>query len=94
MYKDITGTITETDAENEADRLFDEMPDGLPEELIARGWKLITRAPGRMFAVSAQWGCTSTKANIRDVITEAWGLVGFCEYVNRAHAEGRDVEID
>jgi hypothetical protein len=47
-----------------------------------------------MFAVSAQWGCTSTKANLKDVIAEAQSLVGFCEHVNRARAEGRDIEID
>ena len=94
MYTEITGTITAELAENETERLFDEPITDLPGNLLARGWKLIIRTPGRMFAVSTQWGGTGTKTNIEDVITEAWGLVGFCEYVNRARAEGRDVEID
>jgi hypothetical protein len=96
MYQDIQ-PITEADAHAETNRLFDEPNTpitDLPDELIARGWKLITRAPDRLFAVSKQWGCTSTKTNIEDVITEAWGLVGFCEYVNRARAQGLEVDAE
>ena len=59
----------------------------LPDELLAHGWKLIIRAPDRMFAVSEAWGCTSTKGNVNEVVAEAWGLVGFCEYINRKKAE-------
>lgn len=54
-----------------------------PEALTARGFKLVERAPDRLFAVSSAWGCTGTKTTIRDVVAEAWGLVGFIEYVNR-----------
>lgn len=59
----------------------------LPAELTARGWKLIIRAPDRMFAISEAWGCTGTKGTINEVVTEAWGLVQFCEYVNRQRVE-------
>ncbi len=59
----------------------------LPNELAARGFTLIVRAPDRLFAVSSAWGCTGTKATIRDVIAEAWGLIGFIEYVHRKRAE-------
>ena len=62
----------------------------LPEPLVARGWRLVIRAPGRMFAVSEAWGCTGTKAAIRDVIAEAWGLIGFVEYVNRERQNNAD----
>jgi hypothetical protein len=50
------------------------------DDLTERGWKLIARAPDRMFAVSVAWGCTGTKANIRDVITEARSLMKFIEW--------------
>jgi hypothetical protein len=59
----------------------------LPAELLARGWRLIVRAPGRMFAVSDAWGCTEVKGVIDEVVAEAWGLTGFCEYINRKKAE-------
>lgn len=59
----------------------------LPAELVARGFTLITRAPGRLFAVSEAWGCTSTKGAIHEVVAEAWGLIAFCEYVNRQRTE-------
>ncbi len=71
MYKDITGPITIELANAETNRLFDEPVTDLPNELIARGWKLIARVPGRMFAVSAAYGCTSTRATIHEVIAEA-----------------------
>lgn len=55
----------------------------MPKALIERGWRLVIRAPDRMFAVSESWGCTGTKEAISLVIEEAWGLIGFVEYVNR-----------
>ena len=61
----------------------------LPAELLARGWKMIIRAPGRMFGVSEAWGCTGTKGNVNEVVAEAWGLVGFCEYINRKKEEDK-----
>jgi hypothetical protein len=59
----------------------------LPDGLTARGFVLIARAPDRLFAVSSAWGCTGTKGTINEVVAEAWGLVGFIEYVNRRRAE-------
>lgn len=59
----------------------------LPSDLLARGFKLITRAPDRMFAVSESWGCTATKTTLANVITEAWELIDFCEAMNRKKAQ-------
>ena len=47
----------------------------LPPDLTAHGYKLIVRAPNRLFAVSSQWGCTGTKATLSDVIKEARSLL-------------------
>lgn len=55
----------------------------LPAELLAYGYKLIVRAPGRMFAVSRNYGCTGTKATLDEVITEAWSMIDFIEYMDR-----------
>lgn len=46
----------------------------LPNDLTALGFKLITRAPDRMFAVSTRWGCTGTKTDLTAVIREARSL--------------------
>lgn len=54
----------------------------LPSDLIAHGYKLIVRAPDRMFAVSTQWGCTGTKATAQEVIREARAMIGFCRWMN------------
>lgn len=54
----------------------------LPPDLIAHGYKLIVRAPDRLFAVSPQWGCTGTKATLDAVIKEARAMIGFCKWMN------------
>jgi hypothetical protein len=54
----------------------------LPDDLLAYGYKLIVRGPGRMFAVSRQWGCTRTCTNVADVIRIARGMVRWCQYQN------------
>lgn len=59
----------------------------LPDDLTRRGFKLITRAPGRMFAVSTSWGCTGTKATLDEVIKEARSIAAWCEWINRKQAE-------
>jgi len=91
-YRDI-GPITAADADADDDRLFDDAappelvegpaPVALPDDLIARGFTLIVRAPNAMFAVSTQWGCTGTKGMLGAVVREARGLVGFCTAVDR-----------
>jgi hypothetical protein len=63
----------------------------LPDDLIAHGFKLIIRGPGRGFAVSPTHGCTGTKATLRRVIDEARSLVEFVEYVDRKRAEKQGV---
>lgn len=65
-----------------------EMPiPQLPDDLLAHGFKLIIRGPGKGFAVSPTHGCTSTKQTLRRVIDEARALVEFIEYVNRKRTE-------
>jgi hypothetical protein len=54
----------------------------LPDDLIERGYRLIVRAPDRMFAVSRSWGCTKTCTNLPDVIRIARQMVRWCEYQN------------
>ena len=54
----------------------------LPADLVEYGYKLIVRAPRRMFAVSVSWGCTGTKATIQEVIREARAMIGFCQWMN------------
>lgn len=58
----------------------------LPDDLIERGYKLIVRAPDRMFAVSRRWGGTRTCSNLPDVIRIARGMVRWCEYQNAKRA--------
>lgn len=82
-YHSITGPITEADATAETNQLFDDLPT-LPPDLLALGFKLIVRAPRRMFAVSTDWGCTGTKADIQSVITEARSISDFIAWA-KAH---------
>ena len=63
----------------------------LPPDLIAHGYRLIVRAPGRMFAVSTDWGCTGTKTNIQDVVSEARRLVEFIDWAKRNPIEVNDI---
>lgn len=53
------------------------MSETLPSDLLDHGYKLIVRAPDRMFAVSERWGCTGTKATLDEVIAEARAMVAF-----------------
>lgn len=77
-------TAADADAEPAHARLFpDDEPPALPLDLTRRGWKLIERAPGRMFAVSSSCGCTQTRATLRDVVREARAMMRFCEAMNR-----------
>lgn len=62
----------------------------LPDDLTARGWKLVTRAPDRMFAVSTAWGCTGTKSNVEAVITEAKSLTEFIEWMSAKENDRSD----
>lgn len=59
----------------------------LPDDLIERGYKLIVRAPDRMFAVSRSWGCTKTCDNLADVIRIARQMVRWCAYMNDKRAQ-------
>ncbi len=62
----------------------------LPPDLTRLGWKLIIRAPDRMFAVSVSWGGTGTKTNIEDVINEARGMVRYIAWRNARRARGEE----
>lgn len=46
----------------------------LPRDLLALGFKLIIRAPDRLFAVSRGYGCTGTKDSLSAIIREARSL--------------------
>lgn len=65
----------------------------LPDDLRQRGWKLIVRAEGRMFATSISWGCTRTCSNIDEVVSIARDMARWCEAMNRKKAE-RDTTRD
>lgn len=55
----------------------------LPKDLVERGFKLIIRAPDRMFAVSTNRGGTVTSATIEEVITNARAIAAWCEWMDR-----------
>lgn len=61
----------------------------LPKDLIARGFKLIIRAPDRMFAVSPNRGGTATCATLAEVIRAARKVAGWCEWMDRNRPLGR-----
>ena len=62
----------------------------LPPDLIECGYKLIVRAPGRMFAVSTDWGCTGTKATVQEVVSEARSMIKFIDWAKRNPLEVND----
>lgn len=62
----------------------------LPNDLLKLGWKLITRAPDRMFAVSMSWGCTGTKMTIASVVSEARGMTRYIAWRNERRARGEE----
>lgn len=58
----------------------------LPDDLIEHGYRLIVRAPDRMFAVSRNWGCTKTCATLPEVVHCARKMVRWCKYRNTMHS--------
>lgn len=52
----------------------------LPDDLIRQGFKLIVRAPDRMFAVSTNRGGTVVSATIEEVITNARAMAAYIEW--------------
>lgn len=59
------------------------MDTSLPADLTDRGFRLIVRAPDRMFAVSQQWGCTPTVATVEQAVRLARRLIDYLEWRNR-----------
>lgn len=59
----------------------------LPDDLIECGYKLIVRAPDRMFAVSRSWGCTKTYATLPEVVHCARKLIRYIEFMNEKRAK-------
>jgi hypothetical protein len=49
----------------------------LPPDLTARGWRLIARAPDRLFAISADCGGTVVSAAIEDVVKNARAMTRY-----------------
>jgi hypothetical protein len=54
----------------------------LPQDLLDQGFKLIIRAPDRMFAVSTNRGGTRTKRTIEEVTTEARAMASWCAWMD------------
>ena len=63
--------------------IFDDELPTLPQDLLDQGFKLIIRAPDRMFAVSRNRGGTVTSATIDKVIADARAMAAWCEYMDR-----------
>lgn len=61
----------------------------LPPDLAERGFKLVARAPDRLFAVSVSWGCTGTKVALDEVVREARSLLSYFDWRN-----DRDKELN
>lgn len=55
------------------------MANDLPPDLTDRGWKLIERAPDRLFAVSVAWGGTVESATIEQVTANARAMTRYIE---------------
>ena len=55
----------------------------LPPDLLRYGYKLIERAPDRIFAVSRSWGGTGTKTTLAAVVTEARKTISFLQWMER-----------
>lgn len=70
------------------------MATSLPMDLIARGYTLIERTPGRMFAVSPQWGCTQTLGSVDAVVQQARGLVTYLDWRSRRRQIANENEIE
>ena len=68
------------------------MDTELPADLQRLGFKLIIRAPDRMFAVSSAWGCTETSPDVQAVTRQARSLVAY--FKRRAAAEARENAAD
>lgn len=51
----------------------------LPRDLIDRGFRLIVRDDGRMFAVSANRGCSLVYRDLPAVIKSARAIAHWCE---------------
>jgi hypothetical protein len=67
-----------------------EVPEvALPADLVARGYRLIGREPGRVFAVSEDAGCTGTHRTIEEVVSDARNIVGFIDWWKRKEQELR-----
>lgn len=62
----------------------------LPTDLTDRGWKLIARAPDRLFAVSTRWGGTVASATIEQVVANARAMTRYVE--QRMEQERRRAE--
>lgn len=58
-------------------------PPTLPQDLLDQGFKLIVRAPDRMFAVSRNRGGTVTSDNLEAVIANARAMVAYIEWRER-----------
>lgn len=57
----------------------------LPRDLVSRGFRLIVRDDGHMFAVSVNRGCSLVCRDLPAVIKSARSIAGWCEYMERRY---------
>ena len=65
----------------------------LPNDLIARGFKLIER-DGRYIATSISFGCTGTKPTVKQAIAEARSIARFIDWYEQKQQEIRAASIE
>lgn len=54
-------------------------PPDLPRDLVSRGFRLIVRDDGRMFAVSVNRGCSLVCRDMPAVVKSARAIAYWCE---------------
>lgn len=57
-------------------------PTELPADLVALGFKLVHYAD-KSAAVSSQWGCSESSANLDEIVRSARNIVGFVRWMKK-----------
>lgn len=64
--------------------------EGLSTDLVACGWKLIARTPGRLFAISERYGGTLICTTVAAVEQSAREMMRYIEWREMKEQEIRD----
>lgn len=59
----------------------------LPRDLLTRGFRLIVRDDGQMFAVSVNHGCSLVCRDLAAVIRSARAIAHWCEQQERRYGQ-------